>query len=219
MNQANRGDDPPATERSVAETLRAIHEGACAPEQLDTPDRQALVGHLTAEGWSVARTAQLLRVADRTIHRDRARIRRAHAVERSPQVVAESIGRLIQEADTSLQHLRQIGRDPAAEPRDRIEAERSAFHIVERLTSRLQSLGILPTATQKLEADLTHRPGAPPEAAQLREQITLLQQHADDPQTTHQLKQLEAQLDRAEAAERLATLTPSTDEDQEHADA
>lgn len=55
----------------MLETIQRLRAGDLRASMLDSEDRRACVEHLTAEGYSVAETAQVLGVSDRTISRDR----------------------------------------------------------------------------------------------------------------------------------------------------
>jgi hypothetical protein len=65
-------------------------------------------------------------------------------------------GRLSDEAQLCIQRIRKFQRDTNCPPAAKIDGERACFQIVNSLTERLQSMGYLPTAAKKLEADLTH---------------------------------------------------------------
>jgi hypothetical protein len=106
--------------------------------------------------------AQVLKVSDRSIERDKRAIREANALPKDPQLVGQMVGRLVNEAELSVQRIRKITRDKSVLPESKIDAEHRCYQIVSDLVQRLQGLGYLPMASQKVEADLTHHLGEVP---------------------------------------------------------
>lgn len=159
--------------RSVIALIRAIRDGSTAPTSLAPEDRRHCVEHLTAEGYSVVEIGEILATSERTIARDRAALRHENAIERRPDLLPETVGRLVQEADQSIGRIRRAARDRQARPGERVEAEYTAWRIARELTERLQSLGYLPTAATQVSADLIHHHQVDglPDFAQLQEEL------------------------------------------------
>jgi hypothetical protein len=109
-----------------------------------------------AEGQSTAEIALLLQTSDRTIERDKKAIRENNAIAEDPAFTGIMAGRLVDEAQICIQRIRRIERDTDCPPAAKIEGEKGCFHIVDTLAERLQSMGFLPIAAKKLEADLKH---------------------------------------------------------------
>lgn len=159
--------------RSVIALIRAIRDGSTAPTSLAPEDRRRCVEHLTAEGYSVVEIGEILATSERTIARDRAALRQENAIERRPDLLPETVGRLMQEADQSIGRIRRAARDRQARPGERVEAEYTAWRIARELTERLQSLGYLPTSATQVSADLIHHHQVDglPDFAQLQEEL------------------------------------------------
>jgi len=136
--------------------LQSIKTGSTDPESLLPGERRALVTVLTAEGQSTAEIAHFLKVSDRTIERDKKAIRQENALSQDPELAGVIAGRLVDEAQICVQRIRKFERDNNCPPAAKIEGEKGCFHIVNSLAERLQSMGYLPIAAKKLEADLTH---------------------------------------------------------------
>jgi len=170
-----RGDEPSAEPlgRSL-ELLGRVRSGAAAGSLLAPADRQALVSLLAADGLATPEIAQILQVADRTIERDRRAIRAGLAIAKDPKLVEQMVGRLMAEAELSVQRIRRTAREREVEPAVKVDAEHRCFQIVRDLVQSLQKLGYLPTATQKLEADLTHHVGELPSLGDLQAEIERL---------------------------------------------
>jgi hypothetical protein len=143
-------------ERSVLDMITQIRSGDLDPKTLAPADRQACVAHLCAEGLCVPEIAQFLKHSDRTITRDRRAIQEAAALTHDPQLAGRIAGQLVQEAMVCMDRIRRVSRDRETPPAVKVEAERFCFQILSELTQLLQSLGYLPTAAQRVEADLTH---------------------------------------------------------------
>jgi transposase-like protein len=161
---------------SVLELIRRIKSGAVNRKGLSVEDRRACVQHMSLEGMTVPEIAQVLGVGDRTIRRDRKAIQQANALDPDPNLVYEMAGRLWQEAEASRARIRQITRSGETDPSDRIEGERVSFDILDKLMARLQSLGMLPTSSQKVEAELTHHLGDQPSLEEIQSEAQRMQQ-------------------------------------------
>jgi len=172
---AKRHKTKDASERSALDLLAEIRSGRLAPRTLDAPTRREVVACLVAEGASTAEIANLLEVTDRTIRRDLEEIRRANALRVSEEFPSQFAGELIEMARTEIGRLRRVGRDKNADAHARIAASREACEIMHKLTSQLQSLGFLPSATQRVHAELTHTFGSVPTLDEVRREVGLLQ--------------------------------------------
>lgn len=202
--------------------LKQLQSGRLDPSCIAIASRLQLVAVMMNDGYSTADMAEILKVSDRTIERDRKAIREANAVSRDPRLVEQMTGRLIWEAELCVQRIRKAARDKEASPMVRIEAEHKCFQIIDGLVEGLQRLGYLPTATQKLEADLTHHAGALPEftvleAEALRLIEVIRQLPGDD--ADGRVAQLVQTLNRARLATEVEALSSDLERDGEVDDA
>ena len=147
---------PKSKELRCFDILQGIKKGTTDPASLLPNQRKLLVSFLVAEGQSTTEIAPLIKVSDRTIERDKKNIREENALSRDPKLANIIAGRLVDEAQVCIQRIRKFQRDSNCPPAAKIEGEKGCFHIVDSLAERLQSMGYLPTAAKKLEADLTH---------------------------------------------------------------
>lgn len=162
-------------ERSL-ELLAKVRSGTLSGRMLGATERQSLVALLAADGLSGPEIAQILQVSDRTVERDRRDIRDRHALPRDPKLVAQMAGRLLAEAELSIQRIRRTAREREVEPNVKIDAEHRCFQIVDSVVERLQKLGYLPTAATRLQADLTHHAAELPSSEDLEKQLTGLRE-------------------------------------------
>ena len=175
--QENAADDSThnGNDRSVLSIMRDIQQGALAPRSLGVEDRRRCVEHLTGEGYSLAEIAEILKVAERTIARDRSAVRRSNAIERDEDITGEMVGQLVTQADTTINRIRRITRDSDTPPATRIEGEKACWVIRSDLIQKLQSLGYLPNAPQEIRGQMTHQVEHLPAFGQMNEEVTRLE--------------------------------------------
>ena len=217
LNESSIGSSPPTTgevsQRSVVDLLQGLRQGTITGATLSSHDRRACVAYLMAEGYSVAESAKICQTCDRTITRDRAKIRQENAIQRDPSFEPQMVGGLVHDAEGAIGRLRRIARDKTVSAAVRVEAEKQAWIIRCDLIKILQSLGHLPIATQHLRADLTHHVGELPDLQtielEIRELIQVEQDFggADDG--------LQAKMHRLEATTKLLGVAEEAQEAQE----
>lgn len=191
-------------EKSVLDLLGELKAGAINAKELKKADRQLVVEHLITEGWADAAAAKLLQVSTRTIARDRSAIRDRYAVARDPATVRQFVGQLTFAMETAVLRLRRVARSTNARPADQIQAERAIVETIDRVTRRLQSLGVLPTAIHRVEAEVTHRSDDRGGLAELRAEHERIIASFDDPEAAApEVKELEYLIARLEVAEHL----------------
>jgi hypothetical protein len=136
------------------ELLSAVKNGDVDPQLLTTAERQPLVLLLLNDGVSTPEIAQILRVSDRTIERDRKALRQQCAVAADPNLLPQMVGRLVQEAELSIQRIRRAIRKDDVPAHVKVDGEARCFIILDRLIERMQSLGYLPTAASRVQAEV-----------------------------------------------------------------
>lgn len=176
---ASQSSNTPAPESGGEITtlalLRKIQSGAIDPKTIAKTDRQQLVAYLMGDGYSVADIAQILQVGERTIERDKKAIRESNAIARDPKLVEQMVGRLVGEAELTVQRIRRAVRDKGTSKAVRVDAEHRCYQIISDVVRAMQRLGYLPTAAQKVEADLTHHLGEVPDLATTQAETRRLQ--------------------------------------------
>ena len=211
------------SERSDTRTLallREIESGEVEPKCVSASDRRRLVAFLIGDGYSTAEIAQILQVADRTVERDKKAIREANAITRDPQLVGQMVGRLMGEAELSVQHIRKAVRDKMVSPAVKVDAEQRCYQIVSDLVQSMQRLGYLPTAAQKVEADLTHHVGEVPDFGTLQAEIRRVRRICQDSggEVPAGVALLERQIVQADLATRVEDLAGQLDRAEEVGD-
>ena len=212
---------PCDTEERTLSLLQKIQAGVMDPKCIRPAERRLIVSYLMADGYSTADMAQILKVSDRSIERDKKAIRETNALAADPGLVEQMVGRLVCEADLSIQRIRKAARDKDTSPAVRIDAEHRCYQIASDMVSSLQRLGYLPTATARLQADITHSIGQIPELPQLDMEAQRLMQltgeiQGTDPRLTEQLTEIRTQIVKVQLANKIQTISKVLEEKGEH---
>lgn len=149
MSHENEG----SSGRGAIALLRAIRSGEISGRTIAPEERRRIVAHLAGEGVSVAEMAEILGVAERTIARDRAQLRKDAALLVGPEQVSETLGWIVEETRQSIRRLRAISRESGAPARDRVEAAYRAADVVIRGGELLRRIGLLPSAADQIHVE------------------------------------------------------------------
>ena len=155
------------TEDRTLSLLQKIQSGLMNPKSIRPAERRLIVNYLMVDGYSTPDIAQILKVSERSIERDKKAIRQANSIVASPQLVEQIVGRLVSEAELCVQRIRKVARDKNTPSAAKIDAQCRCFQIINQMTISLQRLGYLPTAAARLQADITHNIGQIPELSQI----------------------------------------------------
>ena len=215
QTQKNRqpSDNTPgdAGERTLS-LLQKIQAGTVDPKCIRPAERRLIVSYLMADGYSTTDMAQILKVSDRSIERDKKAIRETNALAADPELVEQMVGRLVCEAELSIQRIRKTARDKNTPQAVRIEAEHRCYQIVSDMITSLQHLGYLPIATARLQADVTHNIGEIPALTQMQAEVKRLRQitgeiKGTEPKLIEQLNEIETQLGQTELVNKIETIS------------
>ena len=160
QNQDSKKNDHKTSEKDdgpqTLALLQKIKNGQINPKSIGKEERRLLVRFLKAEGQPTVEIAHLLKVSDKTIERDIKVLHEESTLTKDPKLLGQMAGRLVTEADLCIQRIRKFARGKDTLASVKVDGEHRCFQIFEKTIERLQSLGFLPTAAQKIEADLTH---------------------------------------------------------------
>ena len=203
---------------NVLTRLKQIQAGQLDPATLDKDQRRAVVVVLMEDGYSTAQIATILQVSERTIERDRRAWREDIALAADPKLVGQMVGRLYSEAELSVQRIRRTTRDKDTPAGVRVDGEHRCYQICSDLVQRMQSLGHLPTAAQRLQSEHVLHVDGPPALGQLDEEATrltdIMRAHGvaqDDPRYV-EVNVLKQEIACAKIAGRLGTLKEEADD-------
>jgi len=211
------------TQERTLSLLQKIQAGTTDAKSIRPVERRMIVGYMMTDGYSTADIAQILKVSDRSIERDKNAIREANAIAADPKLVEQMVGRLVFEAELSIQRIRKATRDKDAPASVKIDAEHRCYQIVHDMVLSLQRLGYLPIATPRLQADITHNISQVPDFPQMQAEVQRLMQitgeiPGTDPKLTEQLAEIKTQIVKVELANKIQTISTVIQEQdgQEH---
>ncbi len=203
---------------NVLARLKQIQAGQLDPATLDKDQRCAVVVVLVEDGYSTAQIASILQVSERTIDRDRRAWREHIAITADPKLVGQMVGRLYNTAELCVQRIRSSTRDKDTPAGVRVDAEHRCYQIWSDLAQRMQSLGYLPTAAQRLQSEHVLHVDGPPALGQLNEETTrlldIMRAHGvaqDDPRYV-EASMLQKEIACAKLAGRLVVLQEEADD-------
>ena len=150
INKVNKEEVP------VYKILKQIKDSVLQAKELSKEMRQDCVEVLTLEGYSVPSIAQLLDRSEKTVKRDLEDIWQRNSKRPTPEIALSLIAELIEKSKSQAAHLIRIARSNEGSIQERINAERLAWEIQNQTAERLQSLGYMPTAAQKIVGDIYH---------------------------------------------------------------
>lgn len=198
----------------VYKILKQIKDGVLQAKELPKEARQDCVEVLTLEGYSVPSIAQLLDRSEKTVKRDLEEIWQRNSKRPTPEIVLQLIAEMVGKSESQQAHLMRVARSNEGSVQERINAERLAWEIKNQTVERLQSLGYMPTAAQKIVGDVYHHDSeeeAPKTLAQMREELLQIEKIAEetgslDEKTKQGITLLRLKIDQAEIAQGIAQL-------------
>lgn len=151
-NELVQGDEQP-----ILSLIQKIKDGATDPTTLTKELRQSCVEVFLGEGYSISQMAQLLKRSEKTIKRDVEEIRERNSLEPDTDLVKKIAGELIWYAHVHRNHLMRLARGKEGSVAEKAQAEYYAYLIAADLTTKLQSLGYLPSAPQAVIGEIFYR--------------------------------------------------------------
>jgi len=170
-------DDGPQT----LALLQKIKDGQINPKSIGKKEGKLLARFLKNENKSTPEIAHLLSRSDRTIRRYIEELEEEDAITKDPKLVGRMAGRLKSEAELSKQRIRNSARGNGTPASVKVDAEHRCFQIDCLLIEKFQSLGFLPTAAQKVAAELTYQTEEVYSFEQIVENVKILQQIEGNP--------------------------------------
>jgi len=197
----------------VYKILKQIKEGMLQAKELSKEVRQECVEVLILEGYSASSIAQLLDRSEKTIKRDLDDIWRRNSKRPTPEIALQLIAELISKSKSKSEHLMRLARSNEGELQERINAEHLAWQIENETAQRLQSLGYLPQAPQKVVGDIYHHSEEETKTyAELKDELNSLETITKengclDEKTRAQINLLNKRIELAEITEDVVGLT------------
>lgn len=207
-------------EVSSISLLQRIKSGEINPKVLSKEDRQACVSVLTLqEGFSIAQIAQLMKCCEKTIQRDLNEIRGRNSLAPSLESAKGLIGELVVKAQTHAAHLMRLARGGDGSVGEKAQAEFLAWRVFKELADKLQTLGYLPLATQRIQGEFIHHyedADGEKDIAELRKALDAIEATAKetgtfDADTEEEIRQIKAKIEKAEIESKIDGLKNKQD--------
>lgn len=176
-HKTSEKDDGPQT----LDLLQKIKNGQINPKSIGKEERRLLVRFLKDEGQTTAEIAHLLKRSDKTIERDKKALNEENTLTKDPKLLGQMGGRLLTETELCMERIRKSARGKDTPASVKVDAEHRCFQIFEKTIERLQSLGFLPTAAQKVTAELTYQIEEVLTLEQIDKEVKRLQQIEGNP--------------------------------------
>lgn len=145
-------------EQPILSLIQRIKDNLFDPKFLTKDQRMQCVEVLSGEALTEAAIAQILKVSIKTITRDIQALRERNAQTPSVNFAKQIIGELVHKARLHHGYLMRLARNKEISGPAKVQAEFSAWRVLNELIERLQSLGYLPQrpAQTEVTGDLYH---------------------------------------------------------------
>ncbi len=141
----------------LLDCIQDFKNGKIHPSSLEIETKIQLTELLRRDGCTISQIAQILKTSDRTIKRYVKIIKNRNKINRNPEFVAEYAGEMLAGAEYGINRLIRLATGKDLKGAEKIQAESAAWHIRERLTKLLQSMGHLDSESQNLAKDTSNR--------------------------------------------------------------
>lgn len=157
---ASPSSTQPFDEITVPDIIRRISDGALSIDDLPVDLRRACVSHLTIDGYSCSEICAVLKMAERTVRRDRSAARKDEAIAPDLYLGDELLGEYHRLTLASIQRLTRLAREPETPPYARLWAEESMSRCYQRLIDIAHKLNYTESGRERLNHHRQTDPGA-----------------------------------------------------------
>jgi hypothetical protein len=169
-------EKPINEETPILEILTQIKNGIRDPKKLPTDIRRDCVEHLWhVEGQPTAVIAQLLKVSDKTIQRNKDAIRERNAKKLTQEDRLKILGDLLAKGTAAHENLMRLARSKDGSIQEKAQSGYYAWKAIEEQGELLQSLGYFPSKPMQIEADIHYSHEEEMTPAQLKEELARLE--------------------------------------------
>ncbi|MFA5143278.1 MAG: hypothetical protein WC522_03805 [Candidatus Omnitrophota bacterium] len=198
-------------ESPALQILAQIRDGTLDPKKIPSEIRQDCVEHLWhVEGQPTAAIAQILKVSDKTIRRDKDDIRERNAKKLTPEDRLKLLNEFMSKWTASQENLQRLSRSQTGSIQEKSQAGYFAMKAIKEQIEILQSLGIFYEKPEQSEIDIhAHEEEVNP--AKLKEELARLEKIANDkdindPEVAKLIEDVKRNIAIAEAKEGLTKL-------------
>jgi len=156
----------PFTDVPTPHLVRELHAQRVSAADLPIADRQRCVAHLSHDGFSTAEIAELMRVSERTVRRDRSAARKADAVAPHLTLGDELLGEYHAFTLASITRLVRLTHQPDAPVYAKLWAEEAINRMYNRLMTTARAMGYIEPGNERL----AHQRATDPQARKRHQQ-------------------------------------------------
>jgi hypothetical protein len=149
-------------EVSPAAVVERVHAGTLDPGALSAEVRRACVGHLGEQGFTSGEIAEVMKITERTVRRDRAALRREHGMGPDRELGDELLGEFERVVSTANARLTRLARDPEVSAYARLWAEEAQVRNYKRLIEMAHRLRYVESGQSRLAAQRREEGGNRP---------------------------------------------------------
>lgn len=192
--------------------ISQIREGTLDPKKISSEMRQDCVEHLwIVEGQPTAVIANLLKVSDKTIRRDKDDIRERNSKKLTPEDREKLLEELLAKATASHENLHRLSRSKEGSIQEKGQTDYYAGKLILEQIAIGQTLGIFPKKSIQLEADIHYKKEEETTPDKLKEELARLEKIANDknindPEITKLIEDVKRNIALAEAKEGITKL-------------
>lgn len=167
----------------IIQILNQIRNNEIDAADLDPEVRLEGVDYLwMTEGQPTAIIANILKVDERTIRRDKNDIRKRNAKKLSTEDSLEIIGELLEKATSTHEHLMRLARSKEGSLQEKAQAGFYVHKAIEAQIKLLQSLGYAPSKPMQIETAVHHHQVEEASPEQLKQELDELEKIANQKQ-------------------------------------
>ncbi len=152
---ADEAAEPQVLSPDVAAVLEQLHAGEVAGAALPLELRRRCVEHLTDEAFTTGEIAQVMRISERTVRRDRAALRRAGGVAPDARLGDELLGEFERIVTGAVGRLTRLSRESTSPPYVRLWAEQAMVRIYQRYIETAHRLNYIEDGQRRLREQRT----------------------------------------------------------------
>jgi len=200
----------PSNERtSTLQRIADIKNGVLDPKTLSDEDRQDIVEHLwMTEAQSESIIGHFLKVTDRTVRRDKEKIRIRNAKKLSPEGRSSLLSELMQKLTSTHENLMRLARSKDGSVQENSQSGIYATNSIIEMIKILQTLGYLTMKGQEISVNIHEEEMTP---AKLKEELARLEgiasgKNVSDSEVAKFMEEMRYHIAIAEAKERLVKI-------------
>jgi len=206
-------------EQPILSLIQRIKDNLFDSKFLTKDQRIQCVEVLSGEALTEAAIAQILKVSIKTITRDIQALRERNALTPNINFAKQIIGELVHKARLHHGYLMRLARNKEISGPAKVQAEFSAWRVLNELIERLQSLGYLPQRPTEITGDLYHHLSDDSEKSieEIKKMIIEIEVVSKEsgemsPEVEEEIKRLKTKIEKAEIVQQVNKLSQKQQE-------